>query len=106
MITRKRKVSVPTGTLLNVNTSTEGETIEMKVERIVNNNEPIEDTAPMIYTDRMEGVNAGYDIRTDRMDIAIDAMDLASKVATAKRENYYKPEATIKDGETPDNTQD
>ena len=34
----------------------EGETIETKVRRVMSNNEPIHDEAPLIYTERKEGV--------------------------------------------------
>ena len=44
--------------------SYEGETIEQKVERIVNNNEPITDSAPQIFTERKDGVQAAYNVRT------------------------------------------
>jgi hypothetical protein len=73
-------------TLLAVNTSYEGETIEGKVRRIMNNKEPISDSAPIIYTDRKEGVMPDYDIRTDRFEIAVDAMDRVTKDKIAKRE--------------------
>ena len=62
----------------------------MKVERITVNREPITDGAPLIYTERKQGVLAGYDIRTDRFDIAIDAMDKVSKSNQAKREERGK----------------
>ena len=63
-----------------------GETIEEKVERVVNNGEPIEDGAPSIYTERKSGVNAEHDIRTDRWEIATDAMDAVQKSNKAQRE--------------------
>lgn len=65
----------------------EGETIEDKINRIVNNNEPITDGAPIIYTERKDGVLPEYDIRTDRWDIAITAMDKIHTDRIAKREN-------------------
>ena len=34
--------------------SREGETIEAKVRRIMSNNEPISDQAPLIYTERKD----------------------------------------------------
>lgn len=68
-------------------TTYEGETIETKVNRIVNNGEPITDGAPIIYTERKNGVLPEYDIRTDRWDIAIDAMDKVNMDRFAKREN-------------------
>ncbi|AXH77850.1 MAG: hypothetical protein [Microviridae sp.] len=73
-------------TQLDINQCVEGETIEQKVDRIVNNSEPITDGAPMIYTERGEGVKPEFDIRTDRFEIAIDAMDKVAKSYTAKRE--------------------
>lgn len=75
-------------TLLKVNTSLEGEPIEHKVERIVNSKEPISDSAPLIYTDRKDGVQPQYDIRTDRMDIAIDAMDKVAESRLLIRSRY------------------
>ena len=52
----------------------EGERIELKIDRMTQNNEPIGDSAPLIYTPRKNGVIAAYDIRTDKWDIALDAM--------------------------------
>ena len=40
------------GTGFDINESTEGERIEEKVERLVNNKEPIRDTSPIIYTEK------------------------------------------------------
>ena len=54
------------------NNSIEGETIEMKLERVINNGEGVQGNAPMIYTERKDGIMPAYDIRTDRFDIAID----------------------------------
>lgn len=80
----------PRPTSLKINTSLQGETIEEKIERIVNNNEPIKDGAPIIYTERGKGVEPQYNIRTDRWELAVDAMDKVSKSHMAKREEYGK----------------
>lgn len=64
----------------------EGEPIEYKIERIVNNGEPITDGAPNIYTERKEGVLSAYNIRTDRWEVACDAMDIVAKNIEAKRD--------------------
>lgn len=56
----------------------EGEYIEEKVRRVTLNNEPIEDSAPIIYTERKDGVIPAYNIRTDRWDIALEAMNTVS----------------------------
>lgn len=76
----------PKRTTIKVNKSYKGETIEQKINRIVNNKEPITDGAPIIFTDRKDGVQAQYDIRTDRFEIAVEAMDAVTKTNLAKRE--------------------
>lgn len=73
----------------------EGETIEQKVERIVNNKEPIKDGAPEIFTERGEGVIAAYNIRTDRFEIAADAMDRVSASVEAKRAEKAKAKEAV-----------
>lgn len=73
-------------TTMSRNKSKEGETIEHKVERIVNNGEAINDGAPLIFTERKDGVQPAYNIRTDRFDVAIDAMDKVSASNAAKRQ--------------------
>lgn len=94
-------------TTLKVNNAYQGETIEMKISRILNNKEPITDGAPLIYTERKDGVNAAYDIRTDRWEIAVDAMDKVNKSKQAQREQRLKlaeqaKEGMKKEGETPE----
>ncbi len=64
----------------------EGERIEDKVQRIMLNKEPITDGAPEIFTERKDGVVAGYNIRSDRWEIATDAMDKVQKSIVAKRD--------------------
>ena len=66
----------------------EGESIETKVKRITENNEPITDGAPIIYTNRDDGVLPAYNIRTDRWDIAQQAMDAVNQANLAKSKNY------------------
>lgn len=77
-------------TSLAINTSYKGETIEEKIQRIVENKEPITDGAPIVYTDRSEGVKPEYNIKTDRWDIALDAMDAVTRTHRAKREERIK----------------
>ena len=77
----------PRPTSLKVNKSYQGETIEQKVNRIVNNKEPITDGAPLIYTEKKDGVQPDYDIRTDRFEVAVEAMDKIAKSNAAKREH-------------------
>lgn len=76
---------------IGVNTSIEGETIEQKIERIVNNKEPITDGAPPIYTERKDGVIPAYNVRTDRFELAVEAMDIVDKGNKARREAKVVP---------------
>ena len=69
-----------------------GESIEEKVKRITENNEPITDGAPIIYTNRDDGVLPAYNIRSDRWDIAQAAMDAVNQANLAKSKNYGKIE--------------
>ena len=82
---------------LQINNSYEGETIEMKVRRITESKEPITDGAPVIYTDRKDGTRPEFNIRTDRFDIALDAMDYVNRSRTAKRMEVVKKESSNDD---------
>ena len=66
----------------------EGESIENKVRRITENNEPITDGAPIIYTNREDGVLPAYNIRTDRWEVAQAAMEAVNQANLAKSKNY------------------
>lgn len=73
---------------LQANDSYEGETLERKLVRMMTNGEPVTGTgeAPLIYQERKDGVQAAYNIRTDRFDIALDATDVLTANRTARRE--------------------
>ena len=70
--------------------SFEGESIEKKVSKLIENNEPITDGAPIIYTNRDDGVLPAYNIRTDRWEVAQQAMDAINQANLAKSKNYGK----------------
>lgn len=78
----KHKYTPRRSTMTSVET-VEGETIEQKVFRLVQNKEPIKDGAPEIFTEKALGVQSAYNIRTDRWELATEAMDkiIASKTA-------------------------
>lgn len=84
------KKGVYTRTSLEVNESSEGELLIHKVDRIVNNGEPLTDGTSLIYTERKDGVLPEYNIRADRRDIAVKAMDIHAKARAAKREDGIK----------------
>lgn len=71
-------------------TQYQAESLENKVHRILTNKEPIKDGAPVIYTDRKDGVQAGFNIRADRFEIAVEATDKITKSKLARRENAAK----------------
>jgi len=79
----------PQKTTLKRNTSYQGETLEKKINRIVNNKEPIKDGAPIIYTERKDGVRPEYNIKTDRWEEALTAMDMVNKDKLAQREKLW-----------------
>ena len=99
-------------TQFQLNNRTEGETLETKIKRLVTNKEPIKDGAPLVYQERKEGIRASTNIRTDRFEVAVEAMDKVSKSYQARREEKGKVIPLKKDdaegesihGETDKNT--
>lgn len=79
-----RKINSKKGNLLRINRTYEAEGLEVKIRRMLENGEPIEDTVPLIYTDKKDGVLPEYDIRTDRFDVAMEAMGKVRKAEMAK----------------------
>lgn len=73
------------------NEAIEGETLETKVERMLANKEKIEGESPLIYSERKDGILAGHNIRTDRFEVAIEAMDKVAGSRQAKREERHNP---------------
>lgn len=71
----------------------EGENIVTKVRRILDENEPLTDGAPLIFTKKEDGVRPEFDIRTDKWQVAINAMD---------RVNAYKLTDYTKNGRNPE----
>lgn len=92
------KYNIKNKTRLERNTSTEGELIEQKIERIMTLNEPITDGAPIIYTERKHGVMPEHNIRTDRFDLALEATGHIQRSNTIKRmKNIAEREGKIYD---------
>lgn len=73
------------GTMRGIKT-VEGETLEQKVDRIMQQGEPIEDGAPLIYTEESDGVLPEHNIRTDRFEFAVKATDYLTKQKLAKKD--------------------
>lgn len=81
------------GCINNPNLTYQAEPREVKLRKIINgeSNSMEDGVFPTIYTEKKDGVLPEYDIRTDRFEVAIDAMDKinqykASQVAKNKGE--------------------
>lgn len=96
------KVRKPKQTTLRGRSSVVSEPLERKIERMTQNGEPI-DSLPgggeLIYTEKSEGVNPAYDIRTDRFEVALDAVEKVNKSKTAKAKKQAKPQTDNDTGE-------
>lgn len=68
-----------------------GETLIKKCQRILDEGEPLTDGAPMIYTPKQTGVRDDCNVRADKWDIAMKAMDQV---------NNYKLTEYLKEGTT------
>lgn len=86
--TKKRK-----GYIDNPNLTYEAEPREVKLRKIINGeaNNMEDGVFPTIYTEKKDGVQPEFDIRTDRFEVAIDAMDkinqsAANQIAKSKGE--------------------
>lgn len=81
------------GSISNPNLAYQAEPREVKLRKIISGESSnMEDGVfPTIYTEKKDGVQPEYDIRTDRFEVAIDAIDkinqsIANQVAKSKGE--------------------
>lgn len=70
----------------------EGENIETKARRITENNEPITDGAPIIYTEKKDGVRPEFDIRTDKWALVQEKMEAGNIQKMKIARGIVKPE--------------
>nr|DAR71680.1 MAG TPA: hypothetical protein [Microviridae sp.] len=56
-----------------------GETLIKKIQRILDENEPLTDGAPMIYTPKQAGVREDCNIRTDKWSIENEENEAAAR---------------------------
>lgn len=73
-------------TSFNINNSVEGETLEEKLERAMNNGEAMKGERALIYTEKKEGSLPGHNIRTDRFEIAVEMKEKMQKSDYVKTE--------------------
>lgn len=81
------------GCIDNPNLIYQAEPREVKLRKIISgeSNNMEDGVFPTIYTEKKDGVQPEYDIRTDRFEVAIDAIDkinqsVANQVAKSKGE--------------------
>ena len=65
----------------------DGQTIEVQIARAMSVNEPIDNSSPLQFTKRADGVLPDFDIRTDKWEISQRAM---TAVADKIRQNRTK----------------
>lgn len=78
-----KKATNRKGCIDNPDLTYQAEPREVKLRKIVNGEASnLEDGVfPTIYTEKKDGVQPEYDIRTDRFEVAIDAMDKINQSA-------------------------
>lgn len=71
------------GCINNPNLTYQAEPREVKLRKIINgeSNDMEDGVFPTIYTEKKDGVQPEFDIRTDRFEIAIDAIDKINQSA-------------------------
>lgn len=81
------------GSINNPNLTYQAEPREVKLRKIINgeSNNMEDGVFPTIYTEKKDGVLPEYDIRTDRFEVAVDAIDkinqsIANQIAKNKGE--------------------
>lgn len=81
------------GCINNPNLTYQAEPREVKLRKIINGeaNNMEDGVFPTIYTEKKDGVQPEFDIRTDRFEVAIDAIDkinksVANQIAKSKGE--------------------
>lgn len=81
------------GCINNPNLTYQAEPREVKLRKIINgeSNDMEDGVFPTIYTEKKNGVQPEFDIRTDRFEVAIDAIDkinqsVAEQIAKSKGE--------------------
>lgn len=81
------------GCIDDPNLTYQAEPREVKLRKIINgeSNDMEDGVFPTIYTEKKDGVQPEFDIRTDRFEVAIDAIDkinqsVANQIAKSKSE--------------------
>lgn len=87
------------GCINDPNLTYQAEPREVKLRKIINGeSSSMEDGVfPTIYTEKKDGVMPEYDIRTDRFEVAIDAIDKINKSEASQITKNKGQTETVKD---------
>lgn len=87
------------GCINNPNLTYQAEPREVKLRKIINgeSNNMEDGVFPTIYTEKKDGVMPEYDIRTDRFEVAIDAIDKINQSAANQIAKNKGQTETVKD---------
>lgn len=87
------------GYIKNPNLTYQAEPREVKLRKIINGeaNNMEDGVFPTIYTEKKDGVQPEFDIRTDRFEVAIDAIDKINQSAANQIAKSSGITETVKD---------
>lgn len=87
------------GCINNPNLTYQADPREVKLRKIINgeSNDMEDGVFPTIYTEKKDGVQPEFDIRTDRFEVAIDAMDKINQSAANQIAKSKGETETVKD---------
>ena len=90
------------GCINNPNLTYQADPREVKLRRIINgeSNDMEDGVFPTIYTEKKDGVQPEFDIRTDRFEVAIDAIDKINQSAADQIAKNKGETEAAKDFET------
>lgn len=87
------------GCISNPNLAYQAEPREVKLRKIISgeSNNMEDGVFPTIYTEKKDGVQPEFDIRTDRFEVAIDAIDKINQSAANQIAKSKGETETVKD---------
>lgn len=94
------------GCINNPNLTYQAEPREVKLRKIISgeSNDMEDGVFPTIYTEKKNGVQPEFDIRTDRFEVAIDAIDKINQSAVNQIAKNKGTTETVKDFGTENKT--
>nr|WAE43953.1 MAG: hypothetical protein [Microviridae sp.] len=85
-----RNIQKPCNGSIRCNESTTGERIESKIKRALENQEPIDESVDLIFTERRDGVKHEYNPRGDKWEEAVEAIGQKTKSQLTQRKEILE----------------